>query len=87
MCMVKPYYILAGRFGLFAVRLPSLSRGKWTWGCGITLHICTHDLHGSVSFIKIYKKNTSDIKIHSDALDKGYNVVIAERKKKNYHVI
>ena len=56
--------------------------------CGITLDICTHDLHGSVNFIKIYKKNTYDIKIRNDALDEGYNVVIAERKrKKNYHVI
>ena len=32
MCMVKPYYILAKRFGLFAMRLPSLSWGKWTVG-------------------------------------------------------
>ena len=32
MCTVKPYYILAKRFGLFAMRLPSLSWGKWTVG-------------------------------------------------------
>ena len=67
MCTVKPCHILAERFGLFAVRLPSLSRGKWTWGCGITLDTFTHDLHGLFNFIKryikkkympIYKKNT-----------------------------
>ena len=59
MCTVKPYHILAKGFGLFAVRLPSLCQGKWTWGCGITLDIFTNDLHGSVNFIKIYikKKN------------------------------
>ena len=53
---VKPYHILAERFGLFAIRHPSLSRGKWTWGCGITLDIFTHVFHGLFNFIKIYKK-------------------------------
>ena len=47
MCMVKPYYILAERFGLFAVRLSSLSWGKGLLGCGITFDIFTHGLHGS----------------------------------------
>ena len=32
MCTVRPYHILAERFGLFAMRLPSLSQGKWTVG-------------------------------------------------------
>ena len=32
MCTVKLYYILVKRFGLFAMRLPSLSQGKWTVG-------------------------------------------------------
>ena len=32
MCMVKRTIFLAKRFGLFAVRLPSLSQGKWTVG-------------------------------------------------------
>ena len=46
MCMVKLYHILAKRFGLFAVRLPSLL------GCGITFDIFTHVLHGSIFFLK-----------------------------------
>ena len=46
MCTVKPYYISAKRFGLFAVRLPSLSRGNGL-GYGITFDIFTHNLHGS----------------------------------------
>ena len=41
---------------------------------------------GRLILLKYIKKNTSDIKIHNDALDEGYNAVIAERKK-NYHVI
>ena len=53
MCTVKPYHVLAERFGLFAIRPPSLFQGKWTWGCGITLDTFTHDLHGS-SFFEIY---------------------------------
>ena len=32
MCTVKPYYILAERFGLFAMSLSSLSWGKWAVG-------------------------------------------------------
>ena len=46
MCTVKLYYILAERFGLFAVRLPSLSGGNGLLGCGITFDIFTHVLHG-----------------------------------------
>ena len=44
MCMVKPHYISAEKFGLFAMRLPSLSRGKWTGllGCGITFEKKIH---------------------------------------------
>ena len=53
MCTVKLYHVLAERFGLFAIRPPSLSRGKWTWHCGITLDTFTHDLHG-LSFFEIY---------------------------------
>ena len=59
MCTVKSYHVLAERFGLFAVRPPSLSRGKWTWGCGITLDIFTHNLHGS-NFL-FYLQNDSVI--------------------------
>ena len=43
MCTVKPYHILAERFGLFAMRLPSLSQGKnGIWDCDITFDIFTH---------------------------------------------
>ena len=55
MCTVKPYHILAERFGHFAVRPPSLSQGKWTWGYGITLDIFIHDLHGSNFFVLFTK--------------------------------
>ena len=78
MCTVKPYHILAERFGLFFFFCCKASLpfpGEMDLGCGITLDIFTHVFHGLFNFIKIYKKNTSDIKIHNDALDEGYNVV------------
>ena len=81
MCTVKPYHILAERFGLFAVRLPSLSRGKWTWGCGITLDTFYPCLHRSCfKFINIM---TYIDEIHHDDLDDGYNVEL----KLNHHTI
>ena len=72
MCMAKPYHVLAKRFGLFAVRPPSLSRGKWTWGCGITLDTFTHDIHGSSFFLKFI--NIQQYKIQCNGLGDGYNV-------------
>ena len=88
MCTVKPYHILAERFRLFAVRHPSLSRRKMDLGCGITLDIFTHVFHGLFNFIKIYKKNTSDIKKQNDALDEGYNVELKtnHRTKKQKYI-
>ena len=54
MCTVKPYHILNEGFGLVAVRLPSLSQGEWTWGCGITFDIFTHVYYtGRLKFIRI----------------------------------
>ena len=60
MCMVKPYYILAKRFGLFAVRLPSLSQGKWTVGLWHNFDIFTHGKARIIFvwfyYITVYKK-------------------------------
>ena len=55
MCTVKLYHILAEIFGLFAVRYPSLSQGKWTffWDCGMTFNIFTHVLHTSFFFFNL----------------------------------
>ena len=43
-CMVKPFFVLADRLRLFAVRLPSLYLGMECGDCGITLDIFTHVL-------------------------------------------
>ena len=58
MCTVKLYHIVAERFGLLAVRYPSLSRGEMDfWDCGITFDIFTHVFYtGHLNFIEIYKK-------------------------------
>ena len=69
MCMVKPYYILFERLGLFAMRLPSLSQGKGLLGCGITFDIFTHVLHGSLFYFIIYNIKKRKKKIHGDDLD------------------
>ena len=93
MCTVKPYYIfsrkkcvrlsciifLAERFRLFAMRLPSLSRGNGLLGCGITFDIFTHVLHGSFLFallLQLYKK----CKCTNDDLVDGYNVAHLQYK-------
>ena len=59
MCTVKPYHILR----TFCRKASLPFSGKWTWGCGITFDIFTHDYDtGRLKFIKIYtyvKKNTS----------------------------
>ena len=82
MCTVKPYHILAKRFGLFAVRLPSLSQGNGLLRCGITFGIFTHVLHGSRFFfinllIYLYIKRN----IHYGNLEEGYNVIRSETKR------
>ena len=63
MCTVKPYRILNERFRTFCRKASLPFLGEWTWGCGITLDIFTHDLHGSfLKFIIIHtavKENTS----------------------------
>ena len=82
--MVKLYYILAERLGLFAVRLPSLSRGIGLLGCGITfdilpmVYMVTFFVCLLITFTKKRKKRK---KIHADDLDDGYNVVRSEMKK------
>ena len=72
MCTVKPYRILNEGFRTFCHKASLPFPGEWTWGCGITFDIFTHDLHRS---FKIYyntfiqkKKNTSG------DLGEGYNV-------------
>ena len=49
MCTVKPYHILAKRFGCKA-SLPF--PGKMDLGCGITFDIFTHVYTGHLIFIK-----------------------------------
>ena len=51
MCTVKPYHILNEGFRTFWRKASLPFPGEWTWGCGITFDIFTHDLHGS---FKIY---------------------------------
>ena len=70
MCTVKPYHILAKRFGHFAVRLPSLSQGKWTWVVAQLL-IFLPMFYTGCKFINIM---TYIEEIHHDDLDDGYNV-------------
>ena len=41
--MVKPYRILNERFRTFCRKASLPFPGEWTWGCGITFDIFTHD--------------------------------------------
>ena len=78
MCTVKPYYILAERFRLSAVRLPSLSWGNGLLGSGITFDVFPHVFCTGrffLLFINIIYKN----KIHVDDLEDGYNVAAEEK--------
>ena len=50
MCTAKPYHIFAERFGIFAVRYPSLSQGNGLLGCGIIFDIFTHVFTGLFFF-------------------------------------
>ena len=84
MLTVKPYHILAERFGLFAVRLPSLSRGNGLLGCGITFDILPMFYTGQYFYIfsinlliYLYIKRN----IHYGDLGEGYNVIRSEMKK------
>ena len=51
MCTVKQYRILSERFRTFCRKASLPFPGEWTWDCGITFDIFTHDIHGSC---KIY---------------------------------
>ena len=75
MCMVKP--ILAERFGLFAVRYPSLSWGKWTVGLWHNFDIFTHGRPWVFFFLCVKFINIMLYigKIHLDDLEEGYKVV------------
>ena len=83
MCTVKLYYILFERLELFAIRLPSLSRGNELLGCGITFDIFTHVLCGSflslIFYFIIYNIKKRK-KIHGDDLDGGYKVVSLQKE-------
>ena len=84
MCTVKPYRILNKRFRTFCRKASLPFPGEWTWGCGITFDIFTHDLHGS---FKIYY-NSSYIKIEENTsgdLGEGYNVEL--KKNRLQHII
>ena len=77
MCTVKPYHILNEGFRTFAVRLPSLSRGEWTWDCGITFDIFTHVYYtGRLKFIRIY---TYVKEIQVGDLGDGYNAHVYKK--------
>ena len=72
MCTVKPYSILNEGFRTFCRKASLPFPGEWTWGCGITFDIFTHDLHGSFINLLIKEKiQVGDIQV--DDLDEGYN--------------
>ena len=77
MCTVKPYHILRTFCRKASLPFP----GKWTWGCGITFDIFTHDLHSCLKFIKIY---TYVKEIQVGDLGDGYQV---ELKRKLYDLL
>ena len=82
MCTVKPYHILDERFGLFAIRLPSLSQGN---GLGLwhNFDIFTHVFCMGHFFYNFIKKYIHAEIIHHDDLDEGYKVEL----KLNSHTI
>ena len=81
MCMVKPYYILFKRLGLFAVRLPSLSRGNGLglWHNFLCFYPCFAWVYFLIKFTLFY--NLQKKEIHADDLDDGYKVVTSETKE------
>ena len=79
MCTVKPYRILNEGFRTFCRKASLPFPGEWTWGCGITFDIFTHDLHGSVINLLIKEKiQVCDIQV--DDLAEGYNVVTSYKE-------
>ena len=54
MCTVKLYHILNERFRTFCRKASLPFPGKWTWGCGITFDIFTHDFTQVLKFIIIF---------------------------------
>ena len=80
MCTVKPYRTLNERLRTFCRKASLPFPGKWTWGCGITFDIFTHDYYtGRLKFIKIY---TYVKEIQVGDLGDGYKV---ELKRKLYN--
>ena len=63
--MVKPYRILNERFRTFCRKASLPFPGKWTWGCGITFDIFTHDSHGSfkIYYNSSYNKSRRKIQV------------------------
>ena len=55
MCMVKLYHILAEKIWTFCLKASLPFPGEMDLGCGITLDIFTHVLHGSPFFMKFIK--------------------------------
>ena len=49
-CTVKPYHTLDEEFLDFCRKASLPFPGEWTWDCGITFDIFTHDIHGSLFF-------------------------------------
>ena len=79
MCTVKPCYILAERLGLFAMRLPSLSRGN---GLGLWHNfLCFLPMFCTGLFFLLYFIIYKRKEIHADDLDNGYKVVTSEMEE------
>ena len=74
MCTVKPYHILRTFCRKASLPFP----GKWTWGCGITFDIFTHDSHGS---FKIYYNLVHKKKIQVAILVRDIMSHMSEIKK------
>ena len=78
MCTVKPYRILNERFRTFCRKASLSFPGEWTWGCGITFDIFTHDSHGS---FKIYYNSFLHKKIQVATLVRDIMSHMSEIKK------
>ena len=73
--MVKPFFVLANGLRLFAVRLPSLSRGMECGDCGITFDILPMFWHGSAFvFFFLFTSFVQHYRVHNDDLEDGYKV-------------
>ena len=81
---------VAERFGLFAVRLPSLSWGKnGLWECGITFDIFTHVFHGSSLYLQNHNVINTTVRPEKENMctSKALHMHIVWKEKKNRHAL